>query len=39
MSMKYHYEIEQDALKEHYVIDLILYSIVYVQYDDVLNPY
>jgi hypothetical protein len=25
MSVEYHFEIEQDALKEHYVNDLILY--------------
>ena len=39
MLLEYHYDIERDASKVHYVIDLIQCSIVYVQYDDVLNPY
>ena len=39
MSMKYYYEIEQDALIGHYAIDSILYLNVYVQFDGVLNPY
>jgi hypothetical protein len=39
MLVEYHYEIERDALIEHCVNDLILYSVVYEQYDVVLNPY
>jgi hypothetical protein len=39
MLMEDHYEIEPNALKEHYVIDSILYLIVYAQSDDVLYPY